>query len=81
MDLQIKLQDTTLKIRVAGLVKTSKGYLFEKNQEKGYVFTIGGKIMLNESSEDAIKREIEEEIGMNVKEIKLRSLNRRCGLV
>lgn len=74
MDLQIKLQDTTLKIRVAGLVKTSKGYLFERNDEKGYIFTIGGKIMLNESSEEAIKREIKEEIGMEVKEVKLRSV-------
>ncbi len=74
MDLQIKLQDTTLKIRVAGLVKTSKGYLFERNYEKGYVFSIGGKIMLNESSEEAIKREIKEEIGMDVKEVKLRSV-------
>lgn len=74
MDLQIKLQDTTLKIRVAGLVKTSKGYLFEKNEEKGYIFTIGGKIMLNESSEEAVKREIKEEIGMDVKEVRLRSV-------
>jgi 8-oxo-dGTP pyrophosphatase MutT (NUDIX family) len=74
MDLQIKLQDTTLKIRAAGLVKTSKGYLFEKNEGVEHVFPIGGKIMLNESSEEAIKREIKEEIGMDVKEVKLRSV-------
>lgn len=73
MDLLINLNDTKVKIRVAGLVKTKNGYIFEKN-EKGYIFCIGGKIMLNESSKDAIIREIKEEIGMDVKETVLKSV-------
>jgi 8-oxo-dGTP pyrophosphatase MutT (NUDIX family) len=73
MDLSIKLQDTKVKIRVAGLVKTAKGYLFEKS-DKEYIFTLGGKIMLNESSKEAIIRETKEEIGMDVENLSLRGI-------
>lgn len=73
MDLLISLNDTKVKIRVVGLIKTKKGYIFEKS-EKGYIFAIGGKIILNESSKDAIIREIKEEIGMDIKEASLISV-------
>jgi len=65
MDLSILVQDTIVYIRVAGLIKTPHGFLFEKSKS-GYIRTVGGKVMLNETSEEAIKREIIEEIGMEV---------------
>ncbi len=74
MDLQIKLQNTTLKIRVAGLIKTKDGYLFEKQSKDNYFFLVGGKVMLNESSEETIKREIKEEINMEVREVNQKSV-------
>jgi len=73
MDLSIKLNDTKVNIRVAGLVKTPRGYLFEKN-EKGYIFALGGRVMLNESSEKAMVREIMEEIGMKVDKLSLSAM-------
>lgn len=73
MDLSIKLEDTKVKIRVAGLVKTKKGYLFEKS-DNDYIFTMGGKIMLNESSREAMIRETEEEIGFKIETLHLRSV-------
>ena len=73
MDLSIKLENTRLYIRVAGLVKTERGYLFEKSP-KGYLYTLGGKIKLDESSKEAIAREVQEEIGMDVKNFTLRSV-------
>lgn len=73
MDLSIQLENTVLYIRVAGLLKTSRGFLFEKSP-KGYIYTIGGKVKLNESSEEAMKREIMEEVGMEVKKMNLRSV-------
>ncbi len=69
----MNLNGTKVKIRVAGLVKTKKGYIFEKS-DKGYIFSIGGKVMLNESSEEAIIREIKEEINMDVKNAELKSV-------
>jgi 8-oxo-dGTP pyrophosphatase MutT (NUDIX family) len=74
MDLSIQLGNTKLYIRVAGFVKTANGFLFEKSA-KGYLYTVGGKIGLNETSEEAIKRELMEEIGMEVKNLNLVAVN------
>ena len=68
MDLSIKIQDTTLYIRVAGIIKTPNGFLLEKKKDINYFNVIGGKITLNETSVDAIKREILEEIGIKIEE-------------
>ncbi|MCE9585292.1 NUDIX domain-containing protein [Candidatus Nomurabacteria bacterium] len=64
MDLLIKLDNNILRVRVAILVKTENGYLFEKNKE--YIFPIGGKIKLNESSLEAAQREIKEELDIEI---------------
>lgn len=64
MDLSIKIQDKLVKIRVAGIIKTPNGFLFEKS-DKGYIFALGGKVMLGEDSQSALLRELKEEIGMN----------------
>lgn len=73
MDLSVKLEDTRLYIRVAGLVKSPKGYLFENRAGK-YIFPIGGKIKLGETSKEAAMREIEEEIGFKVSTLKSRGV-------
>ncbi len=72
MDLSIKLENTILYIRVAALIKGKNGYLFEKNS-KGYIFTVGGKVKLNESSFEAIVREVEEELGFTPNQVNLRA--------
>ena len=73
MDLSIQVEDVKLKIRVAGMVSTPRGFLFEKS-DKDYIFLIGGKVMANETSQEAIKRELMEEIGMKVDDLNLVSI-------
>lgn len=73
MDLSLKFDDTKLKIRVSALVKTKNGYLFERGDD-GYIFTLGGKVKLSESSEEAVIRETMEEINFKVANLKLRAL-------
>lgn len=73
MDLSINLNDTTLYIRVAILIKSQNGYIFEKS-DAGYVFTVGGKIRLNESSFDAAKRELKEELDFDIENLKFKSV-------
>ena len=73
IDLSILVEDTIIYIRVACLIKTSRGFLFEKSRH-GYVFALGGKIKLGESSYEAVTREIMEEVGIKVEKLKLRSV-------
>ncbi len=71
-DLLLQVEDTYLYIRVACIIKTPKGFLFDgKNIDRGYLFPVGGKITINETSLDAAKREILEELGMQIKDISL----------
>jgi len=70
MDLTIQLNNIKLNIRVAVLIKTSKGYIFEKGND-GYFFTLGGRVKINESSLEAAQREVREEIDYDMTQGKL----------
>ena len=71
MDLTIKIEKATLNIRVAVLIKSSNGYLFEKSKN-GYIFCVGGRIKINESSLDAASREVEEELNLKTDKLVLK---------
>ena len=74
MDLSIGVGDATLYIRVAVIIKTKGGeYIFEKREDL-YLFTVGGKIKINESSVDAAQREIEEELGIQINKLNPRAV-------
>ena len=73
MDLTIQLEGIKLNIRVAVIMKTDKGYIFEKSP-KGYLFTVGGRVKLGESSFEAAQREVREELGFEMKEVKLAAI-------
>lgn len=73
MDLTIPLDGTTLNIRVTIIMETSKGFLIQKHKN-GYYFFIGGRMKLNESSEEAAKREMLEETGLFISDFKLVSV-------
>lgn len=67
-DLTLTTKDGILNIRVVILIETPEGYIFESHED-GYVFAIGGRVKFNETSLDAAKRELCEEI--NCKDVKL----------
>jgi 8-oxo-dGTP pyrophosphatase MutT (NUDIX family) len=67
MDLTIPINGIKLNIRVTVLVETPKGFIFEKDKS-GFFFPVGGRIKINESSIDAAKREIKEELGIEIEE-------------
>lgn len=73
MDLTLDVDQFKLNIRVAVLIRTDKGLLFEKGKD-GYCFALGGRVKINESSLDAAKREVFEEISVEVSDLKLVSL-------
>ena len=65
MDLSVLLDNIKLNIKVSVLLETPNGYIFEKDKN-GFYFPIGGRIKLNEDSIKAAKREIKEEIGIDL---------------
>ncbi len=73
MDLTIPLGGTTLNIRVTIIMETDKGYLVQKHKNS-YYFFIGGRMKLNESSQEASKREMLEETGLAISDFKLVSV-------
>lgn len=71
MDLSILVEDTILYIKSMAIIRTPKGILFEKMADRYYIFPVGGKLMINENSKEAVIREVKEEIGMDIKDAKL----------
>ena len=69
-DLQFVVEDTVFSYRVVVLLNTPDGYIFEKSGH-GYLFAVGGKASINEDSSESAKRELQEELGLNVSELKL----------
>lgn len=73
MDLTIKLENSTLNIRVAIIMQTANGYVLQKNKN-GWHFFLGGRIKLGESSLQAAIRETEEETGLKIQDFKFVSI-------
>ncbi len=65
MDLSILIDSVKLNIKVSVLLETANGYIFEKDKN-GFYFPIGGRIKLNEDSVKAAKREVKEEIDLDL---------------
>ncbi len=72
MDLTISVKDSILNVRVVILAHTKNGYLFEKNPD-GYLYFVGGRIKINETSEEAAKREFFEETGIKVDKVNFKT--------
>jgi ADP-ribose pyrophosphatase YjhB (NUDIX family) len=73
MDISIFINEIKLNIRSAVIIETQNGYIFEQDKH-GFYYVVGGRIKINETSEDAAKREIYEEIGIKIKNIKLKAI-------
>ncbi len=73
MDLEVNIQDTILNIRVAILIKTKNGFVLEKSPN-GYFYFIGGRIRINETSEETAKREILEEMSIKIEKLTFKTI-------
>lgn len=62
-------------MRVAVILKTENGFVLEKDNNYGDYFAVGGRMKINETSEEAAKREVLEEVGLVIKEnLKLKAI-------
>lgn len=65
-DLKIKFGDTILNIKVGVLLRYKDEFLVEFNANNNYGTVPGGKVKINEKSKDAIVRELQEELELNL---------------
>ncbi|MDZ7798244.1 MAG: NUDIX domain-containing protein [Patescibacteria group bacterium] len=72
-DLTILLEETFLNIRVAILLETPSGFVFEKSKD-GYIFLLGGRVKLNETTQEAASREMFEELKLENIDIEMISV-------
>ena len=66
MDITIDVENYKLNVRAAGIIIHNNKLLVHRNINKNHYALIGGRIEIGENSEQAIKREIQEELGKEI---------------
>jgi 8-oxo-dGTP pyrophosphatase MutT (NUDIX family) len=67
MDLTLQVTDNSkLNIRVAVIIETENGFVLSKSSHGSYLFAIGGRAKIGESSIQSAVRELEEETGLQI---------------
>lgn len=74
IDIKIQTENSNFVYRVAALIILNNKILVQKNNTYDYVTLPGGKCMVNETSNEALKREIFEEMGLVVDHIKTKAI-------
>lgn len=66
MDITIDVENYKLNVRAAGIIIHNNKLLVHRNINKDHHALIGGRIAIGENSEEALKREIQEELGKEI---------------
>lgn len=66
MDLTLDVEEYKLNVRAAGLITHGNKLLAHKNINSDHYCLPGGRVEIGESSEETIKREIQEELGKQI---------------
>ena len=74
MDVKIDSADGKFKFRVCGILKVGNKYLTVKIQDNDFYCLPGGHVELGEDTDSAILREMKEELGFEVKIVRLVSI-------
>ena len=74
MDITIPINGIRLNIRTAVIIETENGYIFEKDKRNRFYWVVSGRIQINENSIEAAKREVKEELGIELEEINLKAI-------
>ena len=74
MDVKIDCAEGKFKFRVCGIVRVNNKYLTVKIQNNDFYCLPGGHVELGEDTDSAVLREMKEELGYEVKIVKLVSI-------
>ena len=75
MDITFKTSEGKFNYRVCAIIIHEGKLLVMKDERSPYYYLPGGRVQLNESAEDAILREVKEELNINVKNLRPLWLN------
>ncbi|MGU3369664.1 NUDIX hydrolase [Bacillus mycoides] len=67
MDLTFKVEETCFNYRVRAICKHDNKILILQDEGEEYWYVPGGRVKMLENSEDALKRELAEEVGVPIK--------------
>ena len=73
-DVKINSEEGKFKFRVCGILKVNDKYLTVKIQGNDFYCLPGGHVELGEDTDNAVLREMKEELGYGVKIVKLVSI-------
>ena len=65
-DMCVACDDGILNIRVGAIILKDEKILMVGNERSNYIYSVGGRIKFGETAEEAIKREVFEETGVNM---------------
>lgn len=63
LDCSFKTEKGRFNYRVGGIIRDSNRLLMMKNSRDPYYYSVGGRVKMHESLEDAVLREVKEETG------------------
>lgn len=67
-DISFEINDSKFNYRVAIIFEHNNRLLIQKSEKDSFYSLMGGKVKIGESSIDALKREIKEELNYNLKD-------------
>jgi len=65
-DMCVRCDDGVINIRVGAIIIKDDKILMVKNNRDDYYYSVGGRIQFGETAEQAIKREVKEELGFEM---------------
>ena len=74
-DISFKVDDKKFNYRVCGIITNGEKVLAMRDERSPYYYLPGGRVQLGESAEEAIVRELNEELGVSAKIVRPLWLN------
>ena len=65
-DLTFPMETGTFNYRVGAIILHRGNLLLMKNSEEPYYYSVGGRVRFNETTEEAVRREVREETGVDL---------------
>ncbi len=66
MDLTFQTKEGKFNYRVGAIIINNGNILLVKNPKSTYFYSVGGRVHFNETCEEAVRREVKEELGINM---------------